>query len=642
MAYLPVSNLLTQYDSAEFANYYLKFYLAGTTTPLSMATDAAAGTLLVKCPLDTSGFFITGLLGPRFIPYVNSDYDAWLFPTEAEADANDTTNATQIADNISFNTEVEWISQEVATYVNATTFTLVGNQTAIYKPGRRGYSTGGADRFWTIDTSAFTTLTTVTVKNIIDDSSPPVVSTLHTSMDTAYVDIKSPRERALTDSSPFNAFDYDKNRIIDAGIDFNVLADGSDETSKLQAAIAKASTGTIIELPYGDITFTTLTTDKSIIIRGKGENVRANNPFGNAAWDSKSINLGTILRSTTTSGTALSLTGSSTVWQYGLQNLALIGPGSGTSKGVEIGTAALAVAPCTLRDVMIANFATGLEIENVFELDALNAKVRGCTTGLSIPSLSSDLHFYRSEFQTCVDGILLTACSNVFFDGCLLQNNTNMGLKIAPSVAGAIDNIVFKDGWSENNPTGGGFLELDTTAGSGRLLTVQNTKIGSDVITFTGTGTFTNLIFESNQGLGITLTVPSHITDFTSLNNAFIAIVDNSTTSAGIQNIVHGLQTTSAWCQFDGTLTGANAPTDGFNVTTVTRNSTGNYTITFTNALPAATYAVAATGQGFGVTIGPIIDIYGQGTGSFNMQTFSHSTGAVYDCPKASVIVQLT
>ena len=48
-----------------------------------------------------------------------------------------------------------------------------------------------------------------------------------------------------------------------------------------------------------------------------------------------------------------------------------------------------------------------------------------------------------------------------------------------------------------------------------------------------------------------------------------------------------------AWCRFDGSLTGTNAPTAGGNVSTVTRNSVGNYTVTFTTAMSSANYGVA-------------------------------------------------
>ncbi|MDE3022477.1 MAG: hypothetical protein KGI54_11530 [Pseudomonadota bacterium] len=47
-----------------------------------------------------------------------------------------------------------------------------------------------------------------------------------------------------------------------------------------------------------------------------------------------------------------------------------------------------------------------------------------------------------------------------------------------------------------------------------------------------------------------------------------------------------------AWCVFDGTLTGTNAPTAGGNITSITRNSTGEYTINFTTAMQDANYAI--------------------------------------------------
>lgn len=45
-----------------------------------------------------------------------------------------------------------------------------------------------------------------------------------------------------------------------------------------------------------------------------------------------------------------------------------------------------------------------------------------------------------------------------------------------------------------------------------------------------------------------------------------------------------------AYCIFDGTVAGTNAPLNGGNVTSVTRNGAGDYTINFTTALPSANY----------------------------------------------------
>jgi hypothetical protein len=64
-----------------------------------MATDATGGTTAAKLQLDSKGFPITAG-GARITPYINGDYDLWLFPTAAEADANDTTSAIQFADNV--------------------------------------------------------------------------------------------------------------------------------------------------------------------------------------------------------------------------------------------------------------------------------------------------------------------------------------------------------------------------------------------------------------------------------------------------------------------------------------------------------------------------------------------------------------
>lgn len=48
-----------------------------------------------------------------------------------------------------------------------------------------------------------------------------------------------------------------------------------------------------------------------------------------------------------------------------------------------------------------------------------------------------------------------------------------------------------------------------------------------------------------------------------------------------------------AWASWTGSTAGTNAPTAGGNVSTVTRNSAGDYTVTFTTAMPHANYAVS-------------------------------------------------
>lgn len=71
-------------------------------------------------------------------------------------------------------------------------------------------------------------------------------------------------------------------------------------------------------------------------------------------------------------------------------------------------------------------------------------------------------------------------------------------------------------------------------------------------------------------------------------------LVDGAVTAAKLSGAQSGSAPVfgcRAWCLFDGTLTGTNAPTAGGNVTSVTRNGTGDYTINFTTAMPDTNYA---------------------------------------------------
>lgn len=120
MAWLPISGTIPQYstiNNALAADYYLKFYESGTTTPINMATDSTGGTLLAKCALSDQGYPITNPLddSTRFIPHIDQDYRIVLFKSEADADANDTSNAD-------FN--IDGMALQVAPSADASVITL--------------------------------------------------------------------------------------------------------------------------------------------------------------------------------------------------------------------------------------------------------------------------------------------------------------------------------------------------------------------------------------------------------------------------------------------------------------------------------------------------------------------------------------
>lgn len=98
MSYSPIGSyaLQTMTQLGEVAEgYYLKFYEANTTTPLSMATDAAGGTTLVKAKLNDNGMPISNPLDNStvFIPFMNKDYRLVIYLNETDADANDTASS---------------------------------------------------------------------------------------------------------------------------------------------------------------------------------------------------------------------------------------------------------------------------------------------------------------------------------------------------------------------------------------------------------------------------------------------------------------------------------------------------------------------------------------------------------------------
>lgn len=112
MAYNPIAYTIPQYIG--FENYWLKFYEPGTTTPKAMATDSTAVTPIARAEINLNGFPTTE--GQTlFIPYVDGAYDLYAFPTELEADANDTINATKLADNVEPIGATEAVTQYIKT-----------------------------------------------------------------------------------------------------------------------------------------------------------------------------------------------------------------------------------------------------------------------------------------------------------------------------------------------------------------------------------------------------------------------------------------------------------------------------------------------------------------------------------------------
>ena len=86
-----------------------------------------------------------------------------------------------------------------------------------------------------------------------------------------------------------------------------------------------------------------------------------------------------------------------------------------------------------------------------------------------------------------------------------------------------------------------------------------------------------------------------------------ITTLSDGTNSTSATNVVKG--SAKAWCNYNGT---AGTIRGSYNIASVTKNSNGNYTFNFTNAMPNANYAAVTTGGEKTVRWG--IAMFGVGT----------------------------
>tara|TARA_B100000809_G_scaffold214531_1_gene219349 strand:- start:2460 stop:3023 length:564 start_codon:yes stop_codon:yes gene_type:complete len=101
MSFSPISFIATNYR--DYKNWWLKAYVAGTTSPLAMSPNGDGTSATIKYQINKDGFFVSA--GDALvIPHIAGRYDLFIFPTESEADNNDTSSALRVADGIFIST----------------------------------------------------------------------------------------------------------------------------------------------------------------------------------------------------------------------------------------------------------------------------------------------------------------------------------------------------------------------------------------------------------------------------------------------------------------------------------------------------------------------------------------------------------
>jgi len=274
----PISGSVPQYQAADgtlASGYYLKFYSAGTTTPLSMATDSTGGTTLAKAQINTAGYPINGS-GDVFIPHISQSYKIVLYKNATDADNDTTGNADWVIDNISQSaastpTQVINIEYQLGSQASGQVFTLADftyalgvNNLLVYRNGnllRQGVS----NDYEETSASSVTINSSITIASTDQFAFVKGTSTTSTISDAASVTYTPAGSGAVSTNV------QDKLRESVSVTDFGAVGDGvTDDSSSIQAAIDYAETiNAIVYLPPGNYYIATgLTIDGGASIEG--------------------------------------------------------------------------------------------------------------------------------------------------------------------------------------------------------------------------------------------------------------------------------------------------------------------------------------------------------------------------------------
>jgi hypothetical protein len=118
-----------------------------------------------------------------------------------------------------------------------------------------------------------------------------------------------------------------------------------------------------------------------------------------------------------------------------------------------------------------------------------------------------------------------------------------------------------------------------------------------------------------------------------------VSTINDSSGVLATQNGMTGIA--KAWVQFTGSSAAIQA---SFNVSSVTRNGTGDYSINYTTALTSASYAVSGSVQNYSTTVGTAPNVVSlslntnPNTSAVRVEV-KYGGGGVVDLPYTSVII---
>lgn len=312
---------------------------------------------------------------------------------------------------------------------------------------------------------------------------------------------------------------------------YGAVGDGvNDDTAEIQAAIDAVSAlgGGVVFFPAGYyLCSAELTIPSSVHLMGQGWSTLVGDVFGHANWLAANAIKGTVLKFTNTSGNALHINATNHRGSQ-ISNLAILGPGSGTSVGLNYNASASATLQNRTHNIFIANFSKGVRFNNTFDNTHYDLHVWGCTDALFYESAgaTTDQLFVRPDLQVNTTAINGQGGAQQHFIGGLIQSNTN-GLKIVPGAAGGITGWHIDGAWFESNTTA---LEMNAATGPIQNVTLSRNRFAAnpDAWVFGTSGTLTGIHFFNNHAAGVNVTLPSNMSAVVMVNDRVEVFTDNS------------------------------------------------------------------------------------------------------------------
>ncbi|WP_158861995.1 glycosyl hydrolase family 28-related protein [Leifsonia sp. AG29] len=216
--------------------------------------------------------------------------------------------------------------------------------------------------------------------------------------------------------------------------DYGAKLDGATDDSGAVQAAANANPGRVITVPAGvSVWASGVTLGHGQTLRGAGQQDWRDRTgaFGDSNYANNANYNGTVIRFSGTTGTAITILDTE-VNSGGVEDFTLIGPGSGTSTGIAVGSSSMSVVNLKVSRVKVANFYLGVWTQNVNEATFTALMIRGCSTGINLDTATNNNAFTMLDIERCGNGVIIgsTSWANSFYS-LIAQSCSGIGVQVS-------------------------------------------------------------------------------------------------------------------------------------------------------------------------------------------------------------------